>query len=171
MNTDTIFQLIDRAAIARLKAFHYESEDRVQEAKRAKEEADKLSVSGDILLYEVSKGMCKIPVHFHLRYHNHGEMERTDLLPDGVKATVFNVAGELALTHAKYWQLQTEVNGIKSEMRPLDQSGMRTLDENDRLAILRSRFVSLQCQIDLCNQKRNELIQLGDHLLQAMTNG
>lgn len=159
MNTDTVFQIIDRAAIARLKEFHYRSGGREQEADLAADEAANLEIAGDVLLWEIMNGKIQYPVHFHLRYHNHSDVE--DVEDNDSPKTVFQISSALSSVHAEYWQLQSKVNSLKSSMN----KGVGIIDE------LNSEFVSLQRKIDLCNQRRNELIQKGDEVLRDFVNG
>lgn len=164
MTTDTIFQLIDRAAIARLKEFHYQNQGKDTEAKLASDEASNLEAYGDQLLVDILSGVKDCPVRNSLRFHNHGDVE--DKQKEYKITTVFRMASKLAAVHAEYWDLQSDINSIKRLLNDAKNNGEKT-PEN----ILNSQFVSLQRKIDMCNQMRNEYIEKGDRLLKELVDG
>jgi hypothetical protein len=168
MRTDTLFQIIDRQAIALLKAFHYEKDSTLPAASMAREQAAQLAIAGDLYLYECLSGELNPAIQRHLRYHDHGKAEGKWAGKSGLSSiegdSLMEVAGELALTHARYWELQTMVQHLKGW---IDQQENNPQEK----ARLESKFVNTQRKIDLLNQKRSELVSAGDELFVAMVEG
>jgi hypothetical protein len=164
MHTDTPFQLIDRMAIAKLKAYHYGKAGLHEQQIEAEKQAQVLADNGDVLIAGIAHGLFAAPLHKHLRFHDHGAAENQDL--SSASRSIMGVAGELALTHARYWSLQTDIQEIKKQLDRVPG------EEGDAADILNEAFVEKQRQIDVCNQRRNELVQAGDALLaECFTSG
>jgi len=158
MQTDTLFQIIDRQAIALLKSVRYEDDGATDKAKQAREQADRLTVAGDLYVYECVNGMRKPQVQNHLRYHDHGKKD-SDMIPK----TLMECAGMLAETHARYWGFQGRVQVLRGKL-----DYIKVVNGPDflttKISSMYQSFESLQRECDLCNQRRNELIQIGDEM-------
>ena len=158
--TDSLFMLIDRLTIARLKAFYFKEAGNEAAAEMAREQAEELALASELLLREYLSGERRIRVTVPPRFHDHRIVEgkwayhKADM-PE--PKSIMECAGALAETHARYWSLQTEVQALK-----------RLIDASQGLPDLpafESRFVVKQRQIDLCNQIRSDLVALGDTML------
>ena len=150
MQTDTLFQLIDRQAIAKLKAFHYRREGRVEEADTAEVQAEELAVAGDAYVYECMTGKRKPQAMKHLRYHDHHKAQKEEAPQPG---SIMECSSMIAETHYTYWGLQSVIQELK---------------KGNRSEWTDATFVDLQLQIDKCNMDRNHLIQTGDQLFAEM---
>ena len=162
MDTDSLFQIFDRLAIARLKEFHFSSAGNADAAALAKEHADDLSMAGEVLLWEYATGK-KVPrLHHHIRFHDHGKAEgrfgpHSAEMPK--PKTVMECAGMLAQVHASYWNKQSRIQTLKKLIDGATVETERAHFENE--------FCKLQRAIDLDNQIRSVLVQAGDALLAA----
>lgn len=165
MTTESMFQLIDRMAIARLKEFHYTEAGNGAAAALAGVQARDLGTAGDVYLWECLTRRRVPQVQRHLRFHDHGKAEGkwpTKTALEEIDATsVMEIAGKLALTHAQYWSLQTVIQHLKGWMGTEHRG---TQGYKDACV----RFTEVQREIDLLNQQRNDLIQAGDALLARM---
>lgn len=165
MDTDSMFQLIDRQAIAVLKDFHFTKAGNEEAAALAREQANDLAVAGDVLVWECLRGKRVPPVQPHLRYHDHSKVEGWRLgkeaLEDPNWTSLMRFAGELALIHARYWEKQSRVQWLKERIRS-------EAEGSDMKAYYEHEFCATQREIDLCNEYRNRLIAKGDELFARM---
>lgn len=153
-------QIVDRLAIARLKAFHFREAGNQAASEMAQAQAEELALAGELLFREYLRGERRVRVVVPPRYHDHRVLEgkwayHKAEMPE--PKTIMECTGALAETHARYWSLQTEIQALK---RLIDHS--QGLPD---LPALESRFVTKQRQIDLCNQVRSDLVALGDTML------
>lgn len=176
MNTDSLFQLIDKQAIEILKSFHHMEAGNNDASVLAKEKADMLGQVGDFLLWECISGRRRVPINRHLRFHDHNAIEGEwagKKLGFDKPIGIFDCAAKLAFVHCQYWSFQTTIQGIKKEIdhRTSTSTTSSVIDQQhrtERLKELSERFVHIQRQIDVCNQVRNELIQIGDQMIRIM---
>lgn len=165
MNTDSLFQIIDRFCVAKLKVARFsqasaeDGDESAMAAAMAQRQADDLAFAGDVLFRECVEGKRVPQAHQPLRFHNHREAEGGQEAP--MPQSVMGCANDLADVHAKYWELQTEINALKFRMRT----------EEDNVGAFNARFVDLQRKIDMCNQRRNDLIGWGDRLFVEQLRG
>ena len=155
--TDSLFQLFDRLAIARLKAFHFKETGNAAAMEMARDQAEELALAGELLLGEYLRGERRVRVVIPPRFHDHRVVEgkwayQKAEMPE--PKTIMECAGALAETHARYWSLQTEIQALK---RLIDTS--QGLPD---LPALHQKFVTSQRQIDVLNQVRSDLVALGD---------
>jgi len=148
---DTYMQLVDRAQVARLKQHHHT--DPLYKA-AARDQAEALAETAQTYLMDCLRGRRVPEVQQHLRFHDHHDVEQEDVPRP---TSVVDAASMLAITHATYWGLQTEIQAVKKQ-----------LDARKQKSALQARFVDLQRRIDLMNQLRNDLIEAGDNLLVDM---
>ena len=153
---DSWMQLVDRLIICRLKQYHYEREQRHEEAAFAKQQGDELSEAAELYLSECLRGDREPRVHRHLRYHQH---DTEEVHP----SSVMNAVSMLADCHAEYWQHQGEVLRLRALTSSASTVGTP--------GYLPNLYEDIHCEqriLDNCNQRRGELLRKGDDLLRRM---
>lgn len=152
MWTETFFQLTDRMIIERLKQERFDEAGKQEKSNAAKAQADTLEAASGEMLMEFVDGILKPQMVKSLREHIHDTAGLP--LPDSVMGCI----SELSITHARYWETQTQIQDLKDKLC----SG--TGDQPGYL----KRFHELQLKIDECNQRRNEVRERGDAILVEM---
>lgn len=151
MQTETFMQMVDRFIILRLKMHHCEADKRMLALTL---QAHEIAIAADTYLYECLHRKRLPEVRPSFRHHDHNEasgVKKQDSPP-----TLMECISQLCDTHSEYWSLQTAIQSFKKRLREEDE---------EERSVIRERFVSTQELIDLCNQRRNDLIQQGDELL------
>lgn len=154
---DSWMQLVDRLIICRLKQWHYDREQRHEEAQHARDQGDELQEAAELYLQECLSGDREPRVHQHLRYHRH---DAEEVHP----SSVMDAVSRLAACHAEYWQHQSEILRMRQCIDALGSSH-KDKEYRDRLV---ADVEHEQRTCDRCNQLRNELVQKGDDLLRRM---
>ena len=167
MQTESLFSLIDRMSIANLKVFHYTKAGNLEAAAIAQGQVNDLGVAGDVYVYECVTGKRKPLLRPHLRVHDHRKIEgkwagKKEEMEE--PKSIMECAWMLASANAQYWDNQSTLQTLKSMIDKSDG-----LPDKPRLE---SDFCARQRRQDIFNQRRNDLIDLGDQMFaDAVENG
>ena len=148
---DSWMQLIDRLIVCRLKEFHFSRDiSKAKEALNARAQAEELAEAATLYLAECVDGHREPRVHKHLRFHQH----MVDKMEAGSLGVVIS---ELTACHAQYWETQGRIMSLRKDM----------VDGADFDYIYYSLHEE-QLVCDQANQRRSELIVMGDQMLRDM---
>ena len=163
MVVHSYFQLIDQYLVAQLKIKKFGEIGEQDKVDVAREESEIFQAAIHVYEEEVRLGIRIPRVKVNNRFHDHAKIEGRELIaPD----TLDGVKNRLFASHEEYWNFQTELNECK---------GMLSDEGNVFLPLeiqgAREKFVRIQREIDLRNQERNFLIEVGDKMYAESING
>jgi outer membrane murein-binding lipoprotein Lpp len=156
----TFGDIVDELAIVDLKIYHFKIKDMEEAVEALEGDAHNLREEITRLMMDAKSGLVNPQQKWRIRYHDHKDHEsESQVVPD----TIGGCISRLVVIHSTYWQLQTQVQGLKSE---IDNLGANE-DSSDSFNLL-ADFKDAQRAIDLQNQFRNDIVRQLDKLFAGM---